>query len=81
MIKSAARLGFSKDSRVPAEFDITNIFTLAQDDFFPLALDVIVVRFSDGYYLEDQDMWNLRYLHEYICFFIIFIDLIENLNL
>jgi len=49
-------VGFSKDSRLPAEFDITSIarFGDAINE-----LELVVVRFSDGYFLEDQDMFNL----------------------
>nr|MBA3709591.1 hypothetical protein [Planctomycetota bacterium] len=47
-------VGFSKDSRLPAEFDIT-------DDLRPgsNSIAVRVYRWSDGTYLEDQDMWRL----------------------
>jgi len=53
-------VGFSSDSRLPAEFDITT-YVMVDDrpndnnNF----LEVIVPRFSVGSYLEDQDMWNL----------------------
>ena len=47
-------IGFSKDSRLPAEFDVTN-YILAENN----ELEVVVLRYSDGYYLEDQDMFNL----------------------
>lgn len=49
-------IGFSKDSRLPAEFDLTNIVRFGSH---VNELEVVVVRFSDGYYLEDQDMFNL----------------------
>lgn len=65
-------IGFSKDSRLPCEFDITNFVAFKQldddkDCTVPDAADtsksntfeVVVVRYSDGYYLEDQDMFNL----------------------
>ncbi|MCX7004102.1 MAG: DUF4981 domain-containing protein [bacterium] len=47
-------IGFSKGSRMPAEFDITNA---VQDGDNVLA--VRVYQWSDGSYLEDQDMWWL----------------------
>jgi beta-galactosidase len=47
-------IGYSQDSRLPAEFDLTE-HLLAGDN----RLKVVVFRFSDGSYLEDQDMWNL----------------------
>lgn len=46
--------GFSKDSRSPAEFDITDVVTAGEN-----TVAVEVYRFSDGSYLEDQDMWRL----------------------
>jgi beta-galactosidase len=48
------RVGFSKDSRTPAEFDITR-FVRPGDN----VLAVEVYRWSDGSYLEDQDFWRL----------------------
>ncbi len=48
------KVGFSKDSRLPAEFDITS---LAQPGLNQLAVQVI--RWSDGSYLEDQDHWRM----------------------
>ena len=46
-------LGYSEDSRLPAEFDITE--ALAEEN--TLALQVM--RWSNGSYLEDQDHWWL----------------------
>ncbi|WP_091166017.1 glycoside hydrolase family 2 TIM barrel-domain containing protein [Paenibacillus sp. 1_12] len=46
--------GFSKGSRMPAQFDITD---LVRDGTNVLA--VRVMQWSDGSYLEDQDMWWL----------------------
>lgn len=50
-------VGFSKDSRLPAEFDISNILYYESPDLNEL--EVVVIRYSDGFYLEDQDMFNL----------------------
>ncbi|MBU2864475.1 beta-galactosidase [Reinekea forsetii] len=47
-------VGLSKDSRLPAEFDISACVHKGINN-----LTVIVVRWSDGSYLEDQDMWWL----------------------
>jgi len=47
-------VGFSKDSRLPAEFNITEYVKPGQN-----SLAVRVYRWSDGSYLEDQDMWFL----------------------
>ncbi len=47
-------IGFSKDSRLPAEFNITR-YLKTKDN----VLAVKVYRWSDGTYLENQDMWRL----------------------
>jgi len=47
------KAGFSKNSRVPAEFDITDYLQPGGN-----LLAVEVYKFSDGSYLEDQDMWR-----------------------
>ncbi len=48
------RVGFSKDSRLPAEFDITEQVQPGRNQ-----LAVQVIRWSDGSYLEDQDHWRM----------------------
>ena len=47
-------VGYSKDSRLAAEFDITPYLQPGEN-----LLAVQVYRWSDGSYLEDQDMWFL----------------------
>ena len=47
-------VGYSQDSRLPAEFDITPVVRAGEN-----TLAVQVMRYSDGSYLEDQDMWLL----------------------
>jgi len=47
-------VGFSKDSRSPAEFNITRFLKPGKN-----VVAAEVYRFSDGSYLEDQDMWRL----------------------
>ena len=47
-------VGYSQDSRLPAEFDISREVRAGEND-----LAVMVLRLCDGSYLEDQDMWNL----------------------
>jgi len=47
-------VGYSQDSRLPAEFDITPFIHPGEN-----TLAVQVMRYSDGSYLEDQDMWLL----------------------
>lgn len=48
------RVGYSQNSMSPAEFDITNYVKQGEN-----RLAVEVYRWSDGSYLEDQDMWRL----------------------
>ncbi|MEC1524527.1 glycoside hydrolase family 2 TIM barrel-domain containing protein [Neobacillus niacini] len=47
-------VGFSKGSRMPSEFDLTPYLREGSN-----RLTVRVYQFSDGTYLEDQDMWWL----------------------
>jgi len=47
-------IGYSQDSRLPAEFDLTKALQPGQN-----RLAVMVLRWSDGSYLEDQDMWRM----------------------
>ena len=47
-------VGYSEDSRLPAEFNITQYIKPGEN-----LLAVMVLRWSDGSYLEDQDMWRL----------------------
>jgi beta-galactosidase len=48
------RVGMGKDSRTPVEFDITKYLKRGKN-----LLAVENIRWSDGSYLEDQDMWRL----------------------
>jgi beta-galactosidase len=52
-------VGYSEDSRLPAEFDITSFVRKNE----PNTLSVKVYRWSDGSYLEDQDHWRLSGIH------------------
>lgn len=45
-------MGFSKDSRLPAEFDVTE--HIVPGGSSENVLSVMVVRWSDASYLEDQ---------------------------
>ncbi|WP_075180696.1 beta-galactosidase [Pantoea sp. 1.19] len=47
-------VGYSQDSRLPAEFDLTDRLTDGSN-----RLAVMVLRWSDGSWLEDQDMWRM----------------------
>lgn len=48
------KVGYSQDSRLPAEFDITTYVKPGEN-----LVAVQVMRYSDGTYLEGQDMWWL----------------------
>lgn len=45
-------VGFSKDSRLPAEFDVSQALERSGN-----ILEIVVMRWSDGSYVEDQDDW------------------------
>lgn len=47
------KVGYSQDSRLPAEFDLTN-FLVSGDNF----LAIETYKYCDGSYLEDQDYWR-----------------------
>ena len=48
------QVGYSQNSMTPAEFDVTKYMRAGKNK-----LAVEVYRWSDGSYLEDQDMWRL----------------------
>jgi beta-galactosidase len=48
------QVGYSQDSRLSAEFDITSYLRQGAN-----TLSVQVMRYSDGTYLEDQDYWQM----------------------
>ncbi len=48
------KVGYSQDSRLPAEFDLTD-FLCSGENF----LAIETYKYSDGSYLEDQDYWRL----------------------
>jgi beta-galactosidase/evolved beta-galactosidase subunit alpha len=47
-------VGYSQGSRLPSEFDVTKSVRVGRN-----VLAVVVYQWSDGSYLEDQDMWWL----------------------
>ncbi|MFH7828663.1 beta-galactosidase [Kluyvera chengduensis] len=47
-------VGYSQDSRLPAEFDLSAVLQAGEN-----RLAVMVLRWCDGSYLEDQDMWRM----------------------
>ena len=58
---NGARVGVSKDSRLPAEFDLSEHVVGGEN-----LLALRVIRWSDGSYLEDQDHWWQAGLHREI---------------
>ena len=48
------RVGYNQGGFEPAEYNITPFIKIGEND-----LAVEVIRFSDGSYLENQDMWRL----------------------
>jgi beta-galactosidase len=49
---NGSRLGFSKDTRLPSEFDLTPHVTVGTN-----LLSFMVIRYSDASFVEDQDQW------------------------
>jgi len=78
-------VGYSEDSKMPAEFNITKFLKPGKNN-----VSVEVYRWSDGSYLEDQDFWRLSgiqrsvFLHarpkSYINDFFVVGDLENNYN-
>jgi beta-galactosidase len=58
-------VGLSKDSRLPAEFDITSLVRPGIDH----ELVALVVQYSDASSIEDQDQWRLGGLHRSVSLF------------
>lgn len=52
-------VGYSQDSRLPAEFEVTDLLNEGNQN----VLAVQNMRFCDGSYLEDQDQWWLAGIH------------------
>ena len=51
-------VGMGKDSRLPSEFDVTEFLTAGRN-----TIDVMVIRYSDANWIEDQDHWWHAGLH------------------
>jgi beta-galactosidase len=58
------KVGYSQGSMTPAEFNITEYVTLGKNQ-----LAVEVYRWSDGSYLEDQDMWRFSGIYREVFLF------------
>ena len=52
------QVGFGKDSRTPVEFDLSPWIKTGKNQ-----LTLVVVRWSDGSFLEDQDHWWMAGIH------------------
>lgn len=52
---NGVEVGYSEDSKLPSEFDITRLVKPGQKNIVALQ----VHRWSDGSYLEDQDFWRV----------------------
>ena len=52
-------IGLSKDSCLPAEFELTAALTPDGEN----TLDAVVIKWSDASFIEDQDQWWLSGLH------------------
>ena len=51
-------VGMGKDSRLPSEFDITDVAVPGRN-----SIDIMVIRYSDATWIEDQDHWWHAGLH------------------
>ncbi|MFH1717414.1 MAG: glycoside hydrolase family 2 TIM barrel-domain containing protein, partial [Planctomycetota bacterium] len=58
------QVGYSQDSMTPAEFNITEYLQSGSN-----TLAVEVYRWSDGSYLEDQDMWRMSGIYRNVYLF------------
>lgn len=55
-------VGLSKDSRLPAEFDVTPLIKPGRKN----VIQAVVIKWSDATFVEDQDMWWLAGLHRQV---------------
>lgn len=58
-------VGLSKDSRLAAEFDITDYVTPGRRN----SLSVMAIRWSDASYIEDQDQWWHAGIHREVAIY------------
>ena len=58
------KVGYSEDSKTPAEWEITQYVHPGQN-----RLAAEVIRFSDGSYLECQDMWRMSGITRDVCLY------------
>lgn len=48
------KVGYSEDSKLPSEFNVTKFLKAGQN-----SISIEIYRYADGSYLEDQDFWRL----------------------
>ncbi len=58
------RVGYSQGSNTPHEFNVTEYVTPGENQ-----VTAIVYRYTDGIYLEDQDMWNFSGIYREVYVF------------
>ncbi|GGB90223.1 beta-galactosidase [Novosphingobium endophyticum] len=51
---NGTKVGYSEDSKLPSEFDITRLLRPGANN-----VSIEIYRWSDGSYLEDQDFWRV----------------------
>ena len=61
---NGAEVGYSEDSRLSAEFEITPFLRKGVN-----TLEIHVMRYCSGFYLEDQDYWHLSGLQRPVVLF------------
>lgn len=61
---NSQKVGYSEDSKTPAEWEITKYVHPGQN-----RLAAQVIRFSDGSYLECQDMWRMSGITRDVCIY------------
>lgn len=57
-------VGYSQGPNTPHEFDITEFVTPGENE-----LTAVVYRYTDGTYLEDQDMWFMCGIYREVCIY------------
>ncbi len=68
-------VGLSKDSRLPAEFDLTPLVKFGAEN----ELTAVVIKWSDASFVEDQDMWWLAGLPREVFLYATPLTFIEDL--
>ena len=57
-------IGYDQGGMTPSEYDVTEVIALGEN-----VLALQVMRWSDGSYLEDQDMWRFAGIHRSVYLF------------